>query len=93
MKIRKNFVTNSSSASFIIERSKISEDQLDALLDHLNYAKNKLGWEVDKFLDFEWNIKVDNYYVKGFVIIDNFPMDDFMENIGIDLNNVSWDRE
>jgi len=76
MKIRISFVSNSSSASFIIDKRTISQDQLILILNHkdsgLEYA-NTDAWELEDGLN----------YLKGSTIIDNFDMRRFLKSIGI----------
>jgi hypothetical protein len=75
-------VSNSSSASFIIPKQVLSEEQLDKLLSYNVYTN-------DKYLD-SWNISlIESYtsqtkYIKGYTIMDNGDMAEFLEDIGVD---------
>jgi len=76
MKIRIGFVSNSSSASFVIDKRTISQDQLNKILNHkdsdLEYADSD-AWELEDGLN----------YLRGSTIIDNFDMRNFLKSIGI----------
>jgi len=80
MKLRSGFVSNSSSASFVVEKGKISNWQLDAIRDHLYYAKEFLRWEGD--FDGEWwPIEEDEICIEGHTSMDNFDMLSFLKAI------------
>ena len=61
MKIRIGFVSNSSSASFVIIKDKLTEDQIKQLLDYNDSEENYDGW----------NISIRGEFVSGFTIMDN----------------------
>ena len=80
MKIRMGFVSNSSSSSFLIQRKYISESQLEQIVNHDDEAG-----------DDEWEITVTDTIVRGFTIMDNFDMAEFLEKIGVDSDHILWD--
>lgn len=85
MKIRSSFVSNSSSASFIVSLRKLSIEQLCKILNHNVWGK-KLGLE---YADSDsWCIGVGNGMLSGNTSMDNFDMAKFMEMIGV--TGVTW---
>ena len=79
MKVRIGFVSNSSSSSFIVSLNDISASQLKKLL---NFG------DLDKF-DY-WTMNVSYSHLSGWTTMDNDDLEDFMKEIGIDLNKVKW---
>jgi len=82
MKIRSGFVSNSSSASFVINKADITKAQLYAIRGHqlcgLEYAESDA-----------WNLKEDENTISGETIIDNFDMIDYLVNdCHIDNNDI-----
>lgn len=80
MKYRVNFVSNSSSASFIIRRDNLNAKQYQKLMDYPN-----LGHSYDS-----WNINYIDDYVEGSTTMDNGDLKTFMIGLGIDMRKVEW---
>jgi len=74
MKIRKGFVSNSSSASFMIHTDDVSPNQLKAFIAYNESKENTDGWEIE--------VNEDNY-VCGSTHMDNCVIGDFLEKIGL----------
>lgn len=87
MKIRTDFVTNSSSSSFIIAKKNLDEDQIRAIKDH-KYLGEELG--IPYSLSDSWNIEENKEYICGSTIIDNFDMCSFLHKIDIPAENIKW---
>ena len=87
MKKRNDFVTNSSSSSFIISKKYLDEDQLLAIEVHDRIAK-EMNW--DDCWDEPWSIYQNDEYITGSTWMDNFDMRGFLKNIKVDLRNVCW---
>ena len=86
MKVRRDFVTNSSSSSFIISKRCLNEDQIEAIREH-SFLGEKLGLEC---FDEPWYISENNNYITGDTCMDNFDMQEFLEKIGVKSRNVTW---
>lgn len=94
MKIRAGFVSNSSSASFTIPLSKITEEQLLKIVDH-----GEIAVELEmEYPEDAWEIQVHRCrggwgWVEGFTWMDNFDMHHFFEVIGISEDVVKWHED
>lgn len=83
-KIRAGFVSNSSSASFVISLDDISAKQLRMITDgHPNdYEDYKC-----------WSITVDNDNVSGYTSMDNFNFCDYLvEDVKVDPSKIKYER-
>lgn len=91
MKIRHGFVSNSSSASFIVAKSYLTEDQTKKLIE---ICKTPIGEYGDNW---EINDQEDEYYLKGFTCMDNVSDEDGLEvwlkNNGYPLGAFRWNRD
>ena len=93
MKYRMGFVSNSSSSSFIIEKSKLSQAQIKAIRNHIEHAlENKLSVGTFGRND-GWHIVENAEVIGGHTIMANFQMDEFLERIGVDLNQVELEGQ
>ena len=87
MKVRYGFVSNSSSSSFVLNKAMCTDEQLEAVRDHVNYAEKH-------FFDFDddwWEITEKDSEIRGFTWMDNFDMERFMERLGIPGEAVEFD--
>jgi len=87
MKTRNGFVSNSSSSSFVIPLSGLTAEHLYKIQNHREIGK-KLG--ISYAESGPWSIEVDENAVKGSTWMDNFDMHEFMEKIGINMDNVKF---
>ena len=86
MKVRRDFVTNSSSSSFLIAKKHLDNDQIKAIRRHSALGERLgIGWYKDA-----WNIKENNDYITGSTWMDNFDMEEFLEKIDVDMDKVNW---
>ena len=87
MKIRNGFVSNSSSSSFIINLNDITALQSYAIENHIEVA-NKMGMWASGSDRWDIFINYEDGYIKGFTIMDNFDMREFLKKIGVCM--VEW---
>lgn len=88
MKVRKDFVTNSSSSSFIISKRYLDDYQIRAIREHYSLGK-KMGLVDDKW-DYPYNIEENEDFITGYVNMDNFAMERFLKKIGVNDRNIVW---
>lgn len=86
MKIRQDFVTNSSSSSFLICKKILSDDQIDAIRNHAALAERMGLYCYDE----PWNINENDLFITGYTWMDNFSMHEFFEKIGIRPADATW---
>ena len=86
MKVRSDFVTNSSSSSFIISKKYLDAEQCEAIRSHSSLGE-KLGF---CWCEYAWDIDEDAEYITGYTYMDNFDMYEFLEKIDVDMNRVDW---
>lgn len=86
--MREDFVTNSSSSSFVISKTHLDNDQILAINEHITLGK-KLGM-YNCSLCHEWDIDENDEYIGGYTCQDNFSMFDFLNKIGVNSETVHW---
>jgi len=100
MKIRKGFVSNSSSSSFVILTYHLSKEQIDKILNYVEVVEEYLKdnplpekgyYDYDQkpefdfsYYDWGWGIQEINDYIFGETSMDNFDFSEFLRYIGID---------
>ena len=87
MKKRIGFVSNSSSSSFVIAKTALTEEQIESIKNH-----STLGAEygIPYGDEWGWTIEEDEHTIEGYISMDNFDMDEFLEKIGVDSNHIKW---
>jgi len=100
MKIRKGFVSNSSSSSFVIVREALSDKQEDMVIDYQTWIEFFIKTHNDETLTMRfdyydtdpWTIKVYDDYIFGETSMDNFCIDEYFNFIKIDNKYIKWDE-
>lgn len=90
MKIRLNFVSNSSSASFILDKRYLVKEDIKAIKQ---IAKKVLS---EDFTHYDiWKITENEEFLKGFTIMDNGYLFDWIKhNLNIPLKAiVSYEKD
>lgn len=83
MKFRSDFVTNSSSSSFILDKRLLTKTQINLIHDHINVAE-KYGEQWGSHAGNAWN--VEDYggdTIKVSTYMDNFSMSEFFREIRV----------
>lgn len=92
MKLRKGFVSNSSSSSFIIELDKLTANQIHAIKNHTRYARENDYFEIEwKGEEDQWNVYATEEHIIGDTFMDNFDMHAFFQRIDVSLDDVEWE--
>jgi hypothetical protein len=105
MKIRHGFVSNSSSSSFVIPKSALSELQMYKIRNYQEIVKDVLaaeakakaaGVEVEypnrfEYCDDAWHISETEHIIKGSTTMDNFDFSRFLaEIVGVAEEDIEW---
>ena len=81
MKTKQNFVSNSSSCSFVIDMYCLSAKQMLKICNHHEIANGDA-----------WDIDVEDSRVILHTHMDNFNMRQFLRNIGIDDEDIKYEN-
>lgn len=90
MKIRNGFVSNSSSSSFVIDKTKLNPLQILAIRDHIYTAKN-IGMK-NVYEEDAWYVDETETTFNLETVIDNFDMSEFLEKIDANHAIIEKDR-
>ena len=87
MKIKIDHITNSSSASFMIPKSCLSNHKIMMIKDHIE-AASCLGNNFYVNKKDKWKISETNHSIQGYTSMDNFDMFLFLTLIGVDEKDI-----
>jgi hypothetical protein len=93
VKIKASFVTNSSSASMIIEKSVLNDFKIICLKHHIEAANliSKDPLCCPHSMHDRWTIEEDRKYIYGFTSMDNFDMQWFLDALNISRKSYLFD--
>jgi hypothetical protein len=87
VKIRTGFVSNSSSASFVVALDKISAMDALKLMAYSNDVRETLGRGGDTYSDW-WTINsnFNQGIIRGWTSMDNGDLNEYLEKVGVDTS-------
>lgn len=89
MKTRTDFVTNSSSSSFVISKNDITVNQYEKIRNVAEEAE-KMGLRYAKYAR-DWDVTEEDNNICFHTYMDNFDMEEFLEAIGISRRVIMYD--
>ena len=92
MIISADFVTNSSSASFVILKRNLSDTQIQMIHDHIEVGMIIASENEYRIYNDPWNIHETPTEINGNTGMDNFDMSWFLNAIGIDEEYIDYDH-
>ena len=88
MKFRTGFISNSSSSSFVVSKKVLTEEQLDAIKNHIEYSLKNFPHIPFAERGQKWDVIETDEDITVRTIMDNFDMYEFLLALGIEDNNI-----
>jgi len=88
MKIRTGFVSNSSSASFVIDKCNLTDKQIKCIRSAPAYAERLEMGFIGSYGN--WQVKENDRFIWGDTTMDNFDFAEFFTKIGIPWTYIGW---
>ena len=100
MKLRKGFVSNSSSSSFVVDKNLTNAVVCDKIRNHMEvaremYADHEDEWTEVGYIDDNsdaWSIHEYAEKIEGYTSMNNFDMEAFFEKIGVPKEAYKFDH-
>lgn len=90
MKLNIDFITNSSSASFVILKKHLTDVQIQMIHDHIEVGMIIAEDGEYEIYNYPWEITETEDEIKGYTSMDNFDMHWFLDAIGIDHEIIDY---